>query len=679
MGSPQLSPEDLDLVFSPLQIGNVRLRNRIVRAPHGTGLSRGRMTDELLAYHVARARGGVALSFTEAGQVHWSSPGFLDLSTDEIVEDLHKIAEASHAEGMALFQQLMHGGATTAPHDGSAPWAASAVVDPILSVQARPVSKGMIDELIAGFADAARRIKAAGLDGVEVHGGHGYIFSSFLDPRTNQRTDEYGGDIDGRMRFLLEVMTAIRAEVGPDFVMGVRLSPDGPEGHASVEDVNHVVSVLEHRGLLDYVNASWGSHYKRAKLIGTTREPRGYMLPVVSQITHKTSLPTMVTGRVLSLSDVARILRSGDADMVSMVRALIADPDLITKTRRGDVASVRPCISCNQACAGGLNTRGRLGCVVNVGAGREETMGDQVLRPTSAAKHLLVVGGGPAGLEAARVAAKMGHRVTLVEASDALGGQLKLVRASPSRADVWALVPYYQHELERLGVDVRLGTRIDSPEQAQDYRADWIVVATGAQPRRDGHQAWRPGQPPVGIENVTVLTGWDVLSGAPVEGPVLLVDDIGHYESIDVAEYLVHAGHRVHHVTRFHALGMQIPLSYEYAAAAHLEELSKFDHQFYSRSVVLEVGPGTATIAPLDAQHRLTPLAVNNFVFMSGHLPDYPLIEAFEGLSNVTVVGDAVAPRTLEPAITEGALAPAALDGPVPRRMWVRWGAGSAV
>jgi 2,4-dienoyl-CoA reductase-like NADH-dependent reductase (Old Yellow Enzyme family) len=679
MGSPQLSQEDLDLVFSPLQIGNVRLRNRIVRAPHGTGLSRGRMTDELLAYHVTRARGGVALSFTEAGQVHWSSPGFLDLSIDEIVDDLNRIAEASHAEGMALFQQLMHGGATTAPHDGSAPWAASAVVDPILNIQARPVSKGMIDELIAGFTDAARRIKAAGLDGVEVHGGHGYIFSSFLDPRTNQRTDEYGGDIDGRMRFLLEVMTAIRAEVGPDFVLGVRLSPDGPEGHASIEDVNHVVSVLEQRGLLDYLNASWGSHYKRAKLIGTTREPRGYMLPVVSQITHKTSLPTMVTGRVLSVSDVARILRSGDADMVSMVRALIADPDLITKTRSGDVASVRPCISCNQACAGGLNTRGRLGCVVNVGAGREETMGDHVLRPTSGAKHLLVVGGGPAGLEAARVAAKVGHRVTLVEASDELGGQLKLVRSSPSRADVSALVPYYQHELERFGVDVRLGTRIDSPEQAQDYRADWIVVATGAQPRRDGHQAWRPGQPPVGIENVTVLTGWDVLRGAPVEGPVLLVDDIGHYESIDVAEYLVHAGHRVHHVTRFHALGMQIPLSYEYAAAAHLEELSKFDHQFYPRSVVLEVGPGTATIAPLDAQHRLNPLEVTNFVFMSGHLPDYPLIEAFEGLPNVTVVGDAVAPRTLEPAITEGALAPAALDGPVPRRMWVRWGAGSAV
>ena len=677
--SPELTDEERALVFSPLQLGSLTLRNRIVRAAHGTGLSRGRVTDELRDFHLARARGGVALSFTEAGQVHWSSPGFLDLTTDDSVEGLASIAVGAHAEGMLLFQQLMHGGPTTAPHDGSAPWSASPIVDPVLNVQARGVTKAMIDELIAGFVAAARRTKQAGLDGVEVHGGHGYIFSTFLNPRQNFRTDEYGGDLDGRMRFLVEVMQGIRDEVGPDFVVGVRLSPDGPAGHTSAEDIQHVVAALESAKLIDYVNASWGSHYKRSKLIATTREQRGYMLPVTSQITRATSLPTMVTGRILSLADAARILRDGDADMVSMVRALVADPDLVAKTERGEAASVRPCISCSQACAGGLNTKGRIGCVVNVGAGREASLGDAVLTRAARAKHLLVIGAGPGGLEAARVAAIRGHRVTLVDAADEIGGQLRLVRNSLSRADVANLIPYYSNQLETLGVDVRLNVRVDSPQQAQEYGADHIVLATGATARRDGFQAWRPGEPPAGIDGVEVLTGWDVLQGADAAGPVVLVDEISHYESLDVAELLLQSGKRVHYVTRFHSLAANIPLSYEYSAAAVFEDFMKHDFHFHGRSLVLEVGGGSATVAPVDGQHRFHSVEAGSFVFMSGHLPDYSLVEAFEALPNVTVIGDAVAPRTLEPAITEGHLAVAALDGPVERRQWVRWGAGSAV
>ncbi len=678
MTSAQPASRDIGIVFEPLQLKGVRLRNRIVRAAHATGLSRGLVTDELVDYHVARARGGVALSFAEAGEVHWSSPGFLDLSSDDVLDGLNRLARESQAAGMALFQQLMHGGPTNAPHDGSAPWAASPVVDPLLNVQPRAMTKGMIDELVGAFAAAAGRVKTAGLDGVEVHGGHGYVFSTFLNPAQNRRTDEYGGDLDGRMRFLVEVLAAIRAEVGPDFVSGVRLSPDGPEDFTTIADLQQVVKRLEADGLIDYVNVSWGSHYTRAKLIGTTREPRGYQLPVTTQVAAGSTLPVMVTGRVLSLAQAADILRSGQAAMVSMVRALIADPDLITKTRAGAAASVRPCISCNQACAGGLS-RGRIGCVVNVGAARERTMGDAVLRPTAAPKHLVVIGGGPAGLEAARVAGRTGHRVTLLEAGDELGGQLRLVRQSVSRSDVAELVPYYRHELERHGVQVEFGRRIAAPEEIAHLEADWIVLATGAQPRRDGFQAWRPAAPPAGIEQVTVLTGWDVLQGAAIRGPVLLVDEIGHYESIDVAEYLAHAGHVVHHVTRFHAFGAQIPLSYDYAAAAHLEALSAFEHHFHPRSVVLAVGPDSATIAPLEAQHRVAHLDVGTIVFMSGALPDYRLVESFEQLSNVTIVGDAVAPRTLEPAIVEGALAPAALEGQLERRRWVRWTTGNAV
>jgi 2,4-dienoyl-CoA reductase-like NADH-dependent reductase (Old Yellow Enzyme family) len=668
----------LDCLFEPLQLKNIKLRNRIVRAAHGSGLSKGLVSDDLYEYHMTRARAGVALSFAESGEVHWSSAGMLNTTSDEVLPGLIRLAEGVHSEGMAMFSQLMHGGPTVVPHDGSAPWSASAVPDPRLSVVCRPMTKTMIDEVVAGFAAAADRIKMSGLDGVEIHGGHGYLFSAFLSPATNHRTDDYGGNLENRARILFETLAAVREAVGPDFVVGVRLSPDGIAGHTTAEDIIDVVGMLEERGLTDYLNVSWGSHYRQDKLIGSTRLPLGYMLPVAGQITRATALPTMVTGRILSLAQAADIVRSGTAEMISMVRALLADPDLITKTVAGRVEDVRPCISCNQACAGGLNTRGRIGCVVNVGGGKELRFGDHTITPTTNPRHVVVVGGGPSGLEAARVAALSGHRVTLVEADDELGGQLRLIRNVPSRSDVAALIPYYEHALDSLGVVVKLGTRLDAVTVDQ-LDADAIIIATGATPRRDGFQAWFPGEELPGLSSISLLTGWDILRGAEVEGPVLLVDELGHYESFDVAETLVKRGLAVRHITRFHSTGAAIPLNYEFAAAPHTEELMKGDYQLMTRSLVVDVGPGHATVTHIDARDRLQKLDVAGFVFMSGHVPDTSLQRALEGRSSVVIVGDALGPRTLEAAIADGALAPKALEPGWTRPRWVRYQTGSAV
>ncbi|GAA4752811.1 FAD-dependent oxidoreductase [Nocardioides endophyticus] len=683
MSAVDLSEENeraLELVWQPLTIGNVTLRNRIVRAAHGTGFARGMVSETMKAYQLERARGGVALGFAEGGQVHWSAPGFLDLTTDDIVDGLADMAAAVQGEGMKLFQQLMHGGPTLYAHDGSAPWAASAIVDPVLNIVPRPMTKTMIDEVIEGFAAAAGRVKAAGLDGVEVHGGHSYIFSSFLSPATNLRTDEYGGSLENRARILVETLRAIRARVGTGFVLGVRLSPDGADHMTTADDIVEVMHGLERDGLVDYLNISYGSHYRRSKLIGVTREPRGYMVQqATGAITKQATLPTMITGRILSLQDAERILRNGEADMVSMVRALIADPHLVRKTQEGRLAEVRPCISCNQACAGGLTSRGLMGCVVNPACGHESTRGDALMQVSRRQRTVLVIGGGPAGMEAARSCALAGHRVVLHERSDRLGGQLNLIKLSPSRSDLADLLPYYENEMARLGVEVVLGSDLRSRADVDAIGADEVVVATGATPRRDGFQAWRPGEPPAGLDDVELHTGWDVMAGADITGPVLLVDEIGHYEGIDVAETLVRAGHQVHHVTRFSNLAANIPVAYDYAAAPHAEELYKGNYELYTRTLVHAVEPGRVTIAPLAAPNRLTVLDVNAFVFMSGAIPDHDFQAQLEDIPRLYVIGDALGPRTLEPAITEGSLAAARFEGEWARPTWVRYSGGSSV
>jgi 2,4-dienoyl-CoA reductase-like NADH-dependent reductase (Old Yellow Enzyme family)/thioredoxin reductase len=678
--STETAERALELVWQPLTIGNVRLRNRIVRSAHGTGFSRGRVTDTLKAYHLTRARGGAALSFAEGGQAHWSSPGFLDLTTDETIEGLADMASAVQAEGMKMFQQLMHGGPTLYAHDGTSPWAASAITDPVLGVPVRPMTKTMIDEVIEGFAAGALRVKQAGLDGVEVHGGHSYLFSAFLSPATNHRMDEYGGSLDNRMRLLVETLGAIRERVGPDFVLGVRLSPDGVDGMTTGDDIIAVMAAIEAQGLADYLNLSYGSHYRRSKLIGITREPRGYMVrQATGVLTKQATLPTMVTGRFLSLGDAEEILRNGEADMVSMVRALIADPDLVRKTLEGRETEIRPCISCDQACAGGLTSRGLMGCVVNPAVGHELTRGDTLIRISPRKRKILIIGGGSAGLEAARACSLAGHEVVLHEQSGRLGGQLNLIKKSPARAEVASLLPYYEAEMKRLGVEIVLNSGLRTRADVDAIGADEVVLATGATPRRDGFQAWRPGSPPAGFSSVRVLTGWDVLEGAKVSGPVLLVDEIGHYESVDVADTLTLAGHQVHHVTRYSNLAPNIPVGYDYAAAPHAEELYKGTYELYTRTLVHALEPGKATIAPLAAPSRLQVLDVETFVFMSGAVPDDDLLAELEGIPNLYVIGDAAGPRTLEAAIAEGSLAASRFEAGWQRPAWVRYSGGSSV
>jgi 2,4-dienoyl-CoA reductase-like NADH-dependent reductase (Old Yellow Enzyme family) len=641
-------------VLSPFRIGSVELRNRVVRTAQGTGLGAGQQVgDDMVEFLVARARGGVALAFADIAQIHWSSPGMLDLSNDRCLPGLQRLTSAVHEHGMKLFQQIWHGGATQLTLDSSAPWSASHVPDPGLGMLPVPMTQAMIDELTGCFVASALRAREGGIDGIELHAGHGYLFSSFLSPATNHRTDDYGGSFDNRTRFLRDVLREVRSAVGHDYPLGVRVSPDGPADQTTTADVVELVARLERDRLVDFVDVSLGSHYGRDLLMGGVHLAPGYQMAGSAQITKATELPSIVVGRFTTLAQAEEVIASGEADLVGMVRATLADPELVVKSAAGREDEVRPCIACLQGCAGGLNNRARAMCAVNPATGRELTLGDAVIAKASrdgAPLRVVVVGGGPAGLEAARASALAGHRVTLFEAADALGGQLLL---SP-RPELGHLARFCAGELQRAGVEVRLGVRADAAT-VRALNPDAVVCATGVTPRRDGFQTLHPAPLP-GLDGVTVHTGWDVLRGTSTLGhTVLLLDEIGHYESVDVAQRLIDDGRRVIMISRFALVAANLEMRWEMAGAPLASRLMQGDFTFHPRTVLHSLAPGRAGIAPHEAPARRTTVEFDDVVLMSGGVPDRALQTGLSACAPVVrVIGDASTPRRLEVAFVEG-------------------------
>jgi 2,4-dienoyl-CoA reductase-like NADH-dependent reductase (Old Yellow Enzyme family) len=527
----------LDRILSPLTINGVELRNRVVRTAHGTNIGNGRVDDRLVAYHEARARGGVGLSLLEAASVHRTDTGTLRLHDSSCIADLSVLATAVHRHGMKVFVQLGHLGYEAVTMDGTAPWSASAIPGPNRGVTAHAMTHGDIAELTACFAQVAGWAREAGMDGVEIHAAHGYLLEEFLSPATNFRTDSYGGSLEKRARFTVEILAAVRAVVGGAFPVGVRVGPEAVEDGLDALDVGDIVGHLERTGLIDYVNVTYGSCRAPHKIIGAMHEPTGYELPTSELVTKVTSLPTLVTGRFRTLAEGERVLAEGVADLVGFTRATIADPDLVIKTIAGRADAGRPCIACNQGCVGGLSL-GTMACTVNADVGFEVDRGGAYDR-VDAARRVVIVGGGPAGMEAARVAAMRGHAVTVLERADRLGGAVHAAAAAPYRGLHLDIVSWFEAELERLGVDVRLQTAATAP-LVTSLCPDDVVVATGA----------RQAKPVSLAGHHDVRTPTELYSGGvPTVAHVVVVDHFGGYPALGAAEALVAAGARVTYIT----------------------------------------------------------------------------------------------------------------------------------
>ncbi|WP_254699920.1 FAD-dependent oxidoreductase [Trinickia violacea] len=635
-----------------------------MRPAHGTVIGKGTMNDALIAYHEARARGGAALSILEVGSVHPSSAFCLNIFEPSIEGGMRKLVDAVAPHGMKLFQQLWHAGHHIVPADGAPPWAPSDVISPEVGVVPQPMTKMMIDTVIGAYVDAALRMERCGLDGVDVHCAHGYLPAQFLSANTNKREDEYGGSFENRARFIMELLTAIRGAVSKRFVVGVRVAPDLTVGGLGIDENLRVAQMLEARGLIDYVNISVGNYNSFNKMVGGMHEPMGYEMPTSVPIAKAVKSPTIVIGRYRTLEEIDQVIRAGEADMVGLVRAMIADPDLVAKSLAGKADQVRPCIGCNQACvarAGALWLG--MECAVNAGTGHELERGDHRLSKVDTPKKVLVVGGGPAGMEAARVAATRGHHVTLAEADSRLGGSLRVAAMAPTRHGIGDILTWLESEIYRLGVDVRLSTYTDADDVLAS-NADAVILATGSTPRMDGIQGSHPGQPLQGIEQRHVISSTALFLAPPEDlgKTAVVIDDVGHYEGLAAAEHLISKGLSVTYVSRLREFAPAVQLALMNEPFLTRMQGKPFRFKIRTRAIGVTgrnviVGPTHLTDDRTDTE--LVP--ADTVVFVSHNRPNRELhVELAGRHHDVRVVGDANSPRFLEAAIREGHIAGAA-------------------
>ena len=644
-----------DHILSPITIGGVSVPNRVVRTAHGTRIGAGHMTDDLIEYHAARARGGVGLTIVEILSVHTSSPSNLNVFDPTLPAGYEKLMAACKPHGMKIFQQLWHAGHNMIPLDGGPPWAPSDIPSPLIGIVPRPMDEGQIEEIIESYAVTTKLCKDSGLEGVEIHGAHGYLPQQFLSANTNKRTDRYGGSLENRMRFLLEVMRACRKHAEAGFAVGIRLAADATPGGVGPEENIAVVQALNAEGLADFFNISMGNYHSFPKMIGGMHEPVGYQLTTSEPISRVTGdVPSIVTGRFRTLEEADQVVRLGQADMVGMTRATIADPDLVNKTRNRHESRVRPCIACNQGCIGqAFSPMGKLGCTVNAAVGFETQWGDDKLRPAENAKRILVIGGGPAGLEAARVAATRGHSVILAEAMPDLGGALSLATRAPTRQQLYDFQLWLQDEVYAAGVDVRLSTYVTG-DDLEELDIEHVIVATGAEPRLDGVQTSNPGEPIMGMEQRHVISSNELFSEANLfkATRALVIDDVGHYEALATAEHLCSAGVDVTMVTRLPTLSGEIRSTL--MVEPTLERLSEYDFKYHVGTRVLEIGSQSAHLQAL-AGGSAWQIESDLVVFISLNRPRNEILESLEkaGLS-YDLIGDANSPRFLVQAIAEG-------------------------
>ncbi|MBN8791221.1 MAG: NADPH-dependent 2,4-dienoyl-CoA reductase [Stenotrophomonas nitritireducens] len=513
-------------LFAPLDLGFTRLRNRILMGSMHTGLEdHVRDFPKLAAYFGERAAGGAALLVTGGFSPNiagWLAPFGSKLSWPWEVGRHRQVTAAVHGHGAHICLQLLHAGRYAYHPLQVAPSKLKAPINPFTP---RALSARGVERQIASYARAARLAREAGYDGVEVMGSEGYLINEFIAPRTNKRSDAWGGDAGKRMRFAVEIVRRIREACGPDFIIIYRLSLlDLVEDGSNWEEILQQARAIEAAGAT-LINSGIGWHEARVPTIATS-VPRAAFAGVTAKLRPHVNVPVIAVNRI-NMPDVAeRVLADGQADMVSLARPLLADPQWPAKARAGRPETINTCIACNQACLDHIFVNKRATCLVNPRAAHETEL---VYRPTTAARRVAVVGAGPAGLACATVAAERGHAVTLFDAADEIGGQFNVAKRIPGKEEFHETLRYFRHRLTDTGVDVRLGTRVDAPMLAG---FDEVVVATGISPRRVDFP---------GADHPMVVSYLDVLQGRVAAADKVAIIGAGGI-GFDVGEFLVQEG-----------------------------------------------------------------------------------------------------------------------------------------
>ena len=648
-------------LISPLTIGTTRLRNRIVSTGHDTGMTdHGMIGDRMIAYHAARARGGAGLIVTQVATVHetaFYTAHILQAHHDGCIPGFRRLAEAVHEEGTAIFAQLFHPGREIiSGSDGTAQvaWSASAVPNERFHIMPRAMSLEMIDEIIEGYADAAARVVAAGFDGVEIVACYNYLPSQFLSPVTNRRNDAYGGDFDGRMRFLRELLRRVRVRLGPGPAVGIRMSADDMDGIGVDADLSLACcEALDREGLCDFFSIVLGSSASRGGAYHVSPPmdtPSGYCAPYAARIKAKVRAPVIIAGRINDLQIADRIIAKGQADACGMTRAMICDPDLGRKASEGRHDELRACIGCNQACIGHFFMGVPISCIQNPQSGRELEFPDPLV--VSRAKRVLVAGGGPAGMKAALTAAERGHEVTLCEAGPRLGGQALLAQLLPGRAEFGGLVTNLENALRRSKAKTHLNTRVGR-NTIIDMEPDAVILATGAQPFVPAIEGLEDGVIESGGAQPGTMTAWDVLQGRATPGACVLIADWRcDWIGIGLAEKLALEGHRVTLAVNGTQPGEEIMQYLRDGAAGRLFELG-VEVLPYMR--LFGRDEDSVYLEHSVARKPLIREGIDTLVLALGHRPVDDLARDLAGLRlRVQEIGDCLAARTAEEAVFEG-------------------------
>ncbi len=639
-------------LFSPIKIGSLELKNRFVVPPMATNLANedGTVTQGLIDYWVTRARGGFGLlmvEFTAIDPLGKVGPCHPCLFGDEFVPGLRELTEAVHDHGAKIAIQLAHTGRQTFPEiigiPGAQPVSASPIPCPVDRAIPRPLSPQEIYQLVEKFGDAAVRARDAGFDAVEIHGAHGYLLAQFMSSYSNKRVDEFGGSLHNRMRFPLEVIHQVRRRLGSTFPLLFRMSGEERVPGGRGIDESRVVARLAVDAGIDAIDVSVGVAGSAQYIFASPVLPPGFLLSSAEEIKKAVSVPVIAVGRINHPLLAEDALESGKADLIAWGRSSLADPELPNKVAAGQLDDIAPCISCGQGCIRAFpqphKPLSRLGmtCLVNPFCGREREM---EIKPASTSKKVIVVGGGPGGLEAAWVAAARGHKVTLYEREASAGGQYRIGAIPPFKQDVARAIGYYIRMCKKHGVTFKMATEATA-EEILSQKPEAVIIATGG-------EALIPDIPGVGGDRVT--TAASILEGKREAGLNVLVVG-GGMVGCEVADFLGEHLHRVTLLEMLPEIGQDVPFPTAYFLFRRLKE---YGVRIETETTVVELLEDGATVSKGGKRSRL--IGFDTIVLAMGARPVNALKGQLERrVPELHVIGDALAARQAIDAIEEGA------------------------
>jgi len=628
---------DFPTLFSPAKIGSLEIKNRLIMPAMGTGMANrdGTVSDQLYHYHRVRAAGGTGMITVEIVAVHPTSGGSSPaIWADRFIPGLKRLADAIHAGGAKACVQLWHAGRQTNSNVTGLPIIApSPIPCPLCREEPTVMDQELIEEIVESFGEAARRAKEAGFDCVELHGAHGYLLAQFMSPYSNHRTDEYGGSLENRARFPLAVIDKVRAKVGPDFPILYRLSGEEKvKGGLTIEDTKKIVPLLVEHGV-DAIHVSVGVYETLRYIVPPMDLERGFNVWAAAEVKKISPVPVIAVDRINDPYLAEEILAQGKADFIAVGRSLLTDPAWPNKVMNGEYDKMRHCIACNQGCVDRLLLEGKhASCILNPACGRESTF---TFEPVKKKGKVVVVGGGPAGMEAARIAKDRGCEVVLFEAKGELGGQWRLAGKPPKKEEIAGDVEWLIKQLALSGVEVRLNTP-GTKDNILAENPDAVIIATGSTPTK----------PPIpGIDQANVLLAPEVLEDPAKVGERVVIIG-GGATGMETAEFLGEMGKKVTVIEAMEDVARTIGPARKYFL---LERLAEYKVEIRVKAKAKKITPEGVVLD--DPGETLIP--ADHVVIATGVKSVNRLAEELKGVAPVYVIGDAKEPRTAMNAFYE--------------------------